>query len=319
MTVAFARGTSTNRALFILAAIVFLLSSLVAAPVTAQSSDGSFTFDGGQTLTWGDDWELDEDSVELVDGVESALFVRGTAVLSVLSVPNDFDLIEARDIFLDAFLEAVGDSVTIDQGSYGQVSYSLDLVDSEGSENGVFTLFRAGTGNTPTFAYVFFASVSDFSDEFASVQSVFQLDGEELFDGVEGQGLQELLRSNADSTAGAPDADQADPPTVDVRAEYTWIDTRDLVIRPNDYFGDKIAVQGSVLSIHVDADGFTALQIWLDGGSDVAIVGFEGESFGIYEGTWVTVYGEGAGTFDIQNAFGGTVTQPLIFADIVDW
>jgi len=115
---------------------------------------------------------------------------------------------------------------------------------------------------------------------------------------------------------------QAPAPTKtadEVRAEYTWIDTRDLVIRPNSFNGEKVAVQGNVLSIYVDDEDFTVLQIWLDGGSEVAVIGYEGDSTGIYEGTWITVYGEGAGTTDIQNAYGGLITQPLIYADIVDW
>ncbi|MBA2775616.1 MAG: hypothetical protein H0U31_02670 [Chloroflexia bacterium] len=210
MTVAFVRGTTTRRVTLMLAMILLLLSSLVTAPIAAQTSEGSFTFDGGQTLTWGDDWELDEDSVALEDGVESALFFRGVSVLSVLTVPNDFDLNQGRDIFLDAFLDAVGESVTIDRGSYGQVSYSLDLVNSAGFESGVFTLFRAGSGATPTFAYVFFAEVSEFASEFASAQTTFLLDGEGLFDGVEGTGLQDLLVANTGSAPPPPEEEIAD-------------------------------------------------------------------------------------------------------------
>lgn len=104
----------------------------------------------------------------------------------------------------------------------------------------------------------------------------------------------------------------------EVRAGYTWVDTRDLAIRPNEFNGEKIAVQGSVFNIQVDADGFTTMQIWLDGGSDAAVIGFDGDSTGIYEGTWVTVYGTGFGTFEGTNMMGGTISQPLIMADIVD-
>lgn len=105
----------------------------------------------------------------------------------------------------------------------------------------------------------------------------------------------------------------------EVRAEYEWVDTRDLVIRPHEFKGVKIAVQGTVFNIDVSSDGVTGMQIWLDGGSEAAVIVYEGESRGIYEGTWVTVYGVGAGTFQGTNAFGGTIEQPLIYADIVDF
>ena len=40
---------------------------------------------------------------------------------------------------------------------------------------------------------------------------------------------------------------------------------------------------------------------------------------GVYEGTVVIVYGEGAGTFSGTNAMGGKITQPLVRAQWVRW
>lgn len=104
----------------------------------------------------------------------------------------------------------------------------------------------------------------------------------------------------------------------EIRAEYQWVDTRDLAIRPGSFEGQKIAVAGTVFNIDVE-DGFTGMQIWLDGGSEAAVIGYYGDTVGIYEGTWITVYGIGAGKFEGTNAFGGPISQPLIVADIVDW
>lgn len=103
-----------------------------------------------------------------------------------------------------------------------------------------------------------------------------------------------------------------------VRAQYQWVDTRDLVIRPGEFEGDKIAVSGSVFNIDVEGN-LTVMQIWLDGGSEAAVIVYFGDTRGIYEGTWITVYGTGDGTFTGTNAFGGTIVQPMIVADIVDW
>lgn len=103
-----------------------------------------------------------------------------------------------------------------------------------------------------------------------------------------------------------------------VRAQYQWVDTRDLVIRPGEFEGEQIAVAGTVFNIEVDGN-FTAMQIWLDGGSEAAVIIYEGDSRGIYQGTWVTVYGTGAGTYEGTNAFGGTISQPVVVADIVDF
>jgi hypothetical protein len=113
---------------------------------------------------------------------------------------------------------------------------------------------------------------------------------------------------------------QAPPSAEEIRAEYTWVDTRELVTRPFVFEGEKIAVSGSVFTIQAEP-GFTGMQIWVDtpNGQEAVVIAFEGDLPGVYEGTWVTVYGIGAGTFEGTNGFGATIVQPLIFADIVDY
>ena len=108
------------------------------------------------------------------------------------------------------------------------------------------------------------------------------------------------------------------PTDAELRADYQWIDVRDLLIRPGEFEGEKIAISGTVFNIQVE-DGLTAMQIWVDGGNyDAVMIGYYGDSMGIYEGTWITVYGVGSGTFTGTNAYGGTIVQPLIIATYVD-
>lgn len=103
-----------------------------------------------------------------------------------------------------------------------------------------------------------------------------------------------------------------------IRAEYQWIDYRDLVIRPGNFDGEKIAVEGTVFNMEVDGN-FTFLQIWLSGSYDAAVVVYQGDTTGLYPDMWVTVYGEGDGTFEGTNAYGGTIIQPIIRADLIDF
>jgi hypothetical protein len=103
-----------------------------------------------------------------------------------------------------------------------------------------------------------------------------------------------------------------------VRAQYQWVDTRDLVIRPFEFEGEKIAVSGTVFNIMADRDG-TFIQMYVQGGNyDAVSIFFYGDSRGIYEDSWITVYGTGAGTFEGTNLMGGVISQPLIIADIID-
>lgn len=122
---------------------------------------------------------------------------------------------------------------------------------------------------------------------------------------------------NPPAVAAVPTAEPTVAP--DKRGQYEWIDARDLVIRPGNFKDKKIAVSGSVFNIQVEGD-FTFMQIWVDGGNyDAVMIGYEGDSTGIYEGTYITVYGVGRGTLDGTNGYGAKITQPLIRADIVDF
>ncbi len=122
---------------------------------------------------------------------------------------------------------------------------------------------------------------------------------------------------NPPAVAAAPTAEPTAVP--DKRAQYEWIDARDLVIRPGTFEGKKIAVSGTVFNIQVEKN-VTFMQIYLDGTNrEAAVIGYLGDSTGIYEGTYVTVYGTGRGTFEGTNGFGGTIVQPLLRADIVDF
>lgn len=125
-----------------------------------------------------------------------------------------------------------------------------------------------------------------------------------------------------------PDAAQA-------RAEYSTVtDIRDLAIRYGDFDGEKLSFSGTVLTIHVAGRGKiypvgddevhevkAVLQVDVlapDGTTETVFIGYDGESDGIYEGSYVTIYGTGAGTFTFENAYGGGITQPLVIADIID-
>lgn len=112
------------------------------------------------------------------------------------------------------------------------------------------------------------------------------------------------------------------PPTAEeLRANYQWIDVRDLAIRPHTFEGEKIALEGEVFTIDAE-EGFTGIQIWVTtptGDIEPVVVAYYGDLIGVYEGTWVVVYGTGAGTFEGTNGFGAAISQPMILADIVDY
>lgn len=94
-------------------------------------------------------------------------------------------------------------------------------------------------------------------------------------------------------------------------------DVRELAIGRGFSAGDKLSVSGSVFNIEVDSDG-TYMQIWVsapDGSTEPVMVYYEGDSAGVFEGTWVTAYGTYIGPICGTNAYGGEICQPAILAD----
>jgi hypothetical protein len=124
-------------------------------------------------------------------------------------------------------------------------------------------------------------------------------------------------------------------PTFDqLVADYAPLaDVRELAIRPGGLYGQKLIFSGTILTIQVAPEGdafipgnadprsFTAIiQVTVpapDGTTEVISVGYNGDTTGMFEGTWVTVYGTPFDTRSGTNMMGGEITQTLVDAEYV--
>lgn len=98
-------------------------------------------------------------------------------------------------------------------------------------------------------------------------------------------------------------------------------DVRELAIGRGFSEGDKLSVSGEVFNLEVDEEG-TYMQIWVnapDGSTEAVMIGYPGDTTGLFEGMWVTAYGTYVGRICGTNAFGGEICQPAIFADVVEY
>lgn len=126
----------------------------------------------------------------------------------------------------------------------------------------------------------------------------------------------------------------ATPTSAEKMAAYTWLaDVRELAIRPGTMIGDEFAFSGTIMTIQVATPGdafllgdqelqsFEAvIQVSVlapDGSSEFVTVGYNGDTSGMYEGTWVSVYGTAVGTRSGTNRLGGQISQPLVKAEFV--
>jgi endonuclease YncB( thermonuclease family) len=144
--------------------------------------------------------------------------------------------------------------------------------------------------------------------------------GIEEFSKNQGAGLWAMCKNAQGAWINPPTPTPIPTPSAEqIRGQYAWIDARDLVIRPDEFNGEKVAVSGTVFNIMVEGN-LTFIQIYVDGGNyDAVSIVYQGDSRGIYEDTWITVYGIGDGTFEGTNLYGGVISQPLIRADIIDF
>jgi micrococcal nuclease len=126
------------------------------------------------------------------------------------------------------------------------------------------------------------------------------------------------------------------PPTDDeLKAQYQPLaDVRELVTRPGGMFGQKITFAGTLLDITVappgkvfvlgdeDPQAYSAwLQVWVtapDGSVEAVSVGFNGDTTGMFEDSYVVVWGTVVDTVSGTNGFGGAITQPLVSAQFVE-
>jgi hypothetical protein len=133
----------------------------------------------------------------------------------------------------------------------------------------------------------------------------------------------------------AQEAPVPTPSVADITASYPVLaDVRELAIRPGSMLGDRIAFSGTVRTINVATPGRifvmgdlephefeSQLQLEVlapDGSSEWVFVGYNGATDGIFEGSWVTVYGTVVGTQSFENAMGGGVSQPLVDAELIN-
>lgn len=198
-----------------LAAIVGLGGS-VQSGAAQESSDTSYVLETtGDEITWDEPWRIEPDIEDSGDGFEVVGFSSDTSSLLISVIPNDLDIEEARDATLEVVSDDADSFTIVDRGAYENISYALDIATYDGAELGVFTLFRGGSGSTPTFVYVFIGGITSFSEGFDSAQDTFQVSGDPIFTGVEGQGLEDLLAQNSGGGGETSATEEPTEPSTD--------------------------------------------------------------------------------------------------------
>ena len=98
------------------------------------------------------------------------------------------------------------------------------------------------------------------------------------------------------------------------------VDVRDLYKNIDKYLGWKLTYAGNVLTIRGDSSG-TVVQLKVGRVNDYQVIDLfypvSVSTDGIYEDSFITVWGRPIQMYTITNALGGQVDQPLLFGDYI--
>ena len=171
-------------------------SSALAAQKTGLVDDGTYISDtSGEEITWGGDWMFDKESSFVESDVERVALTGDAGLLDVIYFPPGLDLVETRDDLFDLLTDGADDTLQIDRGAYagseGQVSYSLDKVLVDDTELAMFTLLMERKDDT--FVTVFYSTPKLFAQGMESAQDNIEIEGGQIFQGIEPAGLKDAL------------------------------------------------------------------------------------------------------------------------------
>lgn len=193
-----------NRSLVVLATVfALIIAGLPVGQAAAQDDATTYTsaLTGNVVRTSGP-WLVDAEGSEAADDMEFISVQGEFEFMQIAWFPGGIDLVTARDLLLDEYANVFETFVEVDRGAYGNVSYSLDMTSAEDIEFGVFTLFLGERASGYVEAYTFFGPVPFFANGISSAQENVTVDGEAVFKGIDGSGLQSLLEQNAGATGG---------------------------------------------------------------------------------------------------------------------
>jgi hypothetical protein len=166
------------------------------ASAAQLTDEESYTTESGHhEVTWVGDWEIIDDLTVSDEELEVVVLLKDTAELTLAFLPGDAELVEIRELLLEGVQEdeEVDGFGTIDAGEYNDVAYSLDRATFRGEEAGIFSLIVGQGPDSDTVAAMIIAPIETFADDFRSAQDEITVDQDEIFSGIDPEGLQELL------------------------------------------------------------------------------------------------------------------------------
>ncbi len=203
-------GISVRRFITFALVAMLMLGSLVAPTSTMAQSQTYQSSLTGVNIAYDAPYQIFEDGVFVEEGMEILMFVGPADVLAMGFMSPLIDLNGARDILLETLFGEMGTASTIDRGDYSGVSYSLDMLNMDGQEMGVFSLFLNQRSHGFAEFYIFLAPPTLFGSSMQTAQNSFTIDGTPLMDGVDALAMGGMVTDNIGITGGEAVTDVTD-------------------------------------------------------------------------------------------------------------
>jgi hypothetical protein len=203
------RATKSIQALI---GVLLLVALLGATPAVAAQAGGSKQVLSGQTVTWTADWAPDPAVSVADENVELLALSSGGTIVGYGGTSFPVGANQVRDLLLEGFA-ADSETRQVDRGDYDNVSYSIDLADSDGVTLAIFTLVIENPANTSMAMLI--SSPDAFGTAMADAQAAITVDGAPIFAGVDGAQMQDTILAAHEAGGGATASTPAPEPTQD--------------------------------------------------------------------------------------------------------
>lgn len=258
---------------------ILAVMAMVAAPlVHAEAGDYTST-STGRVVSWDAGWseEQTEDSGNTTEDSVSIVHGDSGAELSVVFVPQSQDSAQVRDEIVSESGGTEGTVSAIEQGSYGDVEYQVDLLRADESETeGVFTLKMSDPAAGTAVVYVLVTQVENFSAGVSAVQVGVKIDGGVAMDGVDPSGMQSFLQLAQSTSTQTGDGSEIALPTSEPTAETVEATEAPANTGSLTYTNSAWGYTVEYDSVFMDITDDSGSDLMLASPSPLLVVGFQG-------------------------------------------
>lgn len=250
---------------------------IVVTPLVATASGAYSSQTSQQEIAWDSGWtevEPDEKETIIADGVLLQHSDSGAELL-VAFVSAEQDATAVRDAALSSSGRSDVTASQLEVGEYGDVTYSVALLRSEGEgveAEGVFTLMIANSAVGSAIVYVLVTDSEAFSEGVSAVQAGVTVDGSAAMNGVDPAGMQTFL--NLAQSTSTQTTESVQVPTTNVVP--TQEPVQNTASSGNTFTSTAWGYTVEYDSPFVDVSDGSSLEFMIATSSPVVVVGFMG-------------------------------------------